>query len=114
MLAGFSYLLLGGYSHSRAGIALLSVAYFVVAMQTLRHKRWAIVISILVAFLLMIRWLPMVIINSLMFITGDELYLNSPATIFIVFIDAILFAIPSTVLSVIYAVKYKTLKVNTQ
>ena len=109
MLAGFSSLLLGLYSHGRAGIVLLSVGYSVVAIQALRHKRWAIIISIIVAFLLMIRWLPMVIMNGWMFITGDELYLDSPATIFIVLIYTVLFAIPSTVLSVIYTFKYKTI-----
>lgn len=80
----------------------LVVGYVVIAVFTLLGKRWAWGISVIVAFSLMIRWLPMVLINAWMFISGHELYQDSPATIFIVLLYAVLFAIPATFLCGLY------------
>lgn len=79
-----------------------SLAYCGISQIARTSKPWAIGICILIAFLSMIRWLPMVILNLGMFIGRHPLYLDSPATIFIVAIYACLFAFPPTALSIMY------------
>jgi len=107
MTIAFSYLLIGAYSSLRAILVVLCICYIITAFNALFKKRWAVIISVLVAGLLMFRWLPMVVINIWMFSTGHPLYADSPGTILIVLINAILFAIPSTLLCVFYFVNRK-------
>lgn len=102
MISAFAYIVHGRYSDSRAILLALSVTYAAVSFFALTGKRWAIVVSVVIAILLMIRWLPMVAINVWMFISGHELYRDSPATIFVVLSYAVVFAIPSTVLCGLY------------
>jgi len=109
-MAGASlFLLFGKYSSPRAVFLALSVCFVIVAFQAISKNRWAVAISILVASLVMVRWLPMVVVNSWMFISGHELYQNSPATIFIVIINIIIFTAPSTALCISYFLNRKKL-----
>ena len=103
----YLYLVLGRYSDSLAILLTLGVAYVGISFFALAGKRWAIVTSTIVAILLMIRWLPMVAINTWMFISGHELYRDSPATILVVLSYAVVFAIPSTILCCLYLAQRK-------
>lgn len=107
MLSAFAYLVHGRYSDPRAILLTLGVAYTVVSLFALVGKGWAIGISVIIAILLMIRWLPMVAINTWMFMSGHDLYRDSPATILVVFSYAVVFAIPSTILCGLYLVQRK-------
>lgn len=107
MAGAFLFLLIGLYSIPRAVIFALCIFFVVVSLLALLKNRWAIAISVLVAIILMLRWLPMVIINTWMFISGHELYQDSPATILVVLSYAIVFAIPSTILNILYFVNRK-------
>jgi hypothetical protein len=59
--------------------------------------------------MVMVLWLPMVAMNAFMFISGHELYKDSPATILIVLSYAIVFAMPATTLCVLYLVHRKNI-----
>jgi hypothetical protein len=97
MLLGFLFLVVRtGYDKYRGVLLLVSSLFVIVSIFALMQKRWAIIISMIVAVLLFIRWTPMVEINFYMFFSGHELYQDSPATIFIVFDYFILFALPSS------------------
>jgi hypothetical protein len=107
MVSAFAYLVHGRYSDPRAILLTLGVAYAVISFFALVGKRWAIGISVIIAILLMIRWLPMVAINTWMFMSGHELYQDSPATILVVLSYGVVFAIPSTILCGLYLVQRK-------
>lgn len=102
MAGAFLYLVLGRYSEPRAVLLVICLVYIAISLFALAGKRWAIVMCIMVALLLTIRWVPMVAINAWMFATGHELYRDSPATILVVLSYAIVFAIPSLILCVLY------------
>jgi hypothetical protein len=107
MVSAFAYLVHGRYSDPRAILLTLGVAYAVISFFALVGRRWAIGIPVIIAILLMIRWLPMVGINTWMFMSGHELYQDSPATILVVLSYAVVFAIPSTILCSLYLVQRK-------
>ena len=107
MAVAFLLLVAGRYNHPRAILFSLGLAYAVISFYALKGKRWATFVSILVALTLMIRWLPMVTVNAWMFFTDHALYNDSPATIFVVMIYAIIFAIPSTALCGLYIAQIK-------
>jgi hypothetical protein len=96
-----------GVDSARLIIFLISVAYIYVAYQAISYKRWAVIIVTISILLLLIRWLPMVLVNFYMFFTGAELYLDSPATILVVIPLALLFALPSLLLFCWFCIKYK-------
>lgn len=108
MTSAFFFLLIGRYSNSRAVLLAIAFGYTFISFYTLAGRRWAIVVSIIAAILLMVRWLPMVAVNIWMFITGHPLYQDSPGTIFIVAIYAVIFAIPSTLLCGLYLAQRRT------
>lgn len=110
MLVWFAYLALGRYSHSRGVMLALATVYAIVAIFTLRQQRRAVAVSVVVASILMVRWLPMVGVNFWMFITRNELYQDSPATIFIVAVYALVFAVPATLLCTLYFMKRRNLR----
>ena len=107
MVIWFGLLLAGRYSETRALTFGISIAFFVVALLTLSQYRWAAILSVGTAFLVAFRYLPMVMVNALMFVSGHELYRDSPATVFVVLIYAFVFAIPSTVLCLLYIFNYR-------
>ena len=96
------YRLLGAYSNSRAVYCSFFILYVIIALFALIKHRWAIVISIIVSILLLIRWVPMVGINYWLYITKAPLYLDSPATIFIVHIIAVVYAFPALLTSLMF------------
>jgi len=103
----FSILLISSYSHIRAIIVFLCVGYVITAFQAFLNKRWAVLISIVVAILILIRWLPMVVLNFWMFYSEDALYLDSPGTIFIVLINSVLLVLPATILCLLYLFNWR-------
>lgn len=114
MLVWLAYLVLGRYSFLRGVMIALAVIYAIIAILALRQRRWAIVASVIVAAILMIRWLPMVAVNFLMFITRNELYRGSPATILVVAAYALVFAFPATLLCTLFFVKRRDLRLMLQ
>lgn len=111
MLVWFSYMAQVRYSHSRGVILIIAAFYVIVAILALRLKRWAIAVCVVVAALIMLRWFPMVIINLLMFIFQNAHYRDSPATIFIVAVYLVVFALPASLLCTLYFVKRRDLRV---
>ncbi len=108
MIGAFSCLI-SHYSNPRALLLALACIYLIVSLLAMFHMRWAVGTCVLVAFVLMIRWLPMVSVNIWMFFSGHELYQDSPATILIVLIYAIVFAVPATLLCILYLANRKKL-----
>jgi hypothetical protein len=109
MLAAFGYLAVGGYTNVRGALLALAAAYVIASVFALRGSRWAVAISVAASALLTLRWLPVVVMNTWMFISGHELYQDSPGTIFIVASYAIVFAIPSTMILALFILKRKEL-----
>lgn len=109
MLIAFGLLALFGPNMSRSVIFLASGLYAANSFFALHRRRAALIINVVVAALLLIRWLPMVSLNFYMFASGHELYLDSPATIFVVAIYAILFAFPACLLCSLYFIQRKVL-----
>lgn len=81
--------------------------YVVVSFLSVMRFRWALAIVWIVPYILMLRFLPMVLYNLAMFVFGHPLYQDSPATILVVLVTAIVFAIPATVVSAFFVRYYK-------
>jgi len=96
-----------GIDYGRLVFFIFSIAYVFISEQALYFTRWAVIIVILTALLLLLRWLPMVVVNFYMFFTGAELYLDSPGTILVVIPLTLLFAFPSLLLFCWFCIKYK-------
>lgn len=109
MLSAFVYLAVSGYNSTRGALLVAATAYVASSIAALRGYRWAVVLAVVVSTLLLIRWLPMVVVNFWMFISGHELYQDSPATIFIVAAYAVVFAIPSVAVCTLLALSRKEL-----
>lgn len=86
----------------------LSLAFFLSACAAF-HSRLALLLVLIFTLLFLLRWLPMVAINIWMFSTDHPLYLDSPATIMIVAVYALLFAIPALIFSIAYLLQWPTL-----
>jgi len=110
MWLAFFILFVSAPSVPRAAILVALSAFIAVAFLAVRGSRWALVLSICVAVLLLVRWLPMVVVNFWMFFTNHPLYLDSPATIFIVGINAMLFAIPAAILLTLASLQWRQVK----
>lgn len=80
---------------------LLLMYYFLIA-GVFRGRIWSIRLSIMPPLLAFLITAPMVTMNIFMFITGHELYRDSPATIFIVGVVAILVTMPSFLVLILY------------
>ena len=89
-------------SESATGVTIgvFSVAYLIAAIACLANVRVGWIVAILIPILPLLRWTPMVAVNFWMFFTGHELYQDSPATIFIVAINAIIFVVPGLLIYV--------------
>ncbi len=83
-------------SGSFMGVAFgaISIAYLAAALACLTNSKAGWIVALAVPILPLLRWTPMVVMNFWMFFTGHELYKDSPATIFIVAINAIMFVLP--------------------
>jgi hypothetical protein len=80
--------------------AMLTMAGVVVGV--FRRSRRFLPLSVFPAALLVAFSAPMVIWNVFAFLTGHLLYLDSPGTIFVVLVIAIMVTLPSTVVLAIY------------
>ena len=107
MWLAFAHRLISSPTAPRAIVLAVLSALVAVAFLALRGRKWALVLTIFVAIVLLVRWFPMVIVNFWMFFTGHPLYLDSPATIFVVAINSILFAIPAVVLVALFSAQWR-------
>ena len=114
MAMAFAALFIGSASSPRFVVLTLTIAYVGISTAAFRLKRWSLTAVILVAVLLTIRWLPMVIINFWMFFTRHPLYTDSPATIIIVAINALLFALPGLLLVSLYSLQWRSVRLALQ
>jgi hypothetical protein len=110
MLAAFGYLAVGSYNNVRGALLLAAATYVAASAVALRGSRWAIATTVVVAVLLLIRWLPVVVVNTWMFISGHELYRDSPGTIFIVAAYAVVFAVPAAIVCTLFYLNGKVLR----
>ncbi len=108
LVAAFLVLFLGGPSYGRA-VPLAAAGLFAgisyVALNA--PRRWALVLVIATALLLTAGKLPAMMGNFWMFATDHPLYLASPATIFMVIIDAMLFVLPAFILLMCHVVRWR-------
>jgi len=90
-----------------AVLLIFAVISGFVLLDLSRSKRWAWWASGIPMTIFLALSVPMVVYNCYLFITNDDLYLDSPATIFVVAIYTILFVIPAlaSVISLILARK---------
>jgi hypothetical protein len=107
MLMAFMALVVFGPTVPRLVVFVVALAYVGVSLTALRSKVWALLVSIGVAAMLLARWLPMVIINFRMYLDDHPLYVDSPATILIVGINALLFVVPATLLLLFYLIQWR-------
>ena len=111
MLVAVFLLLVAGPSVARATLMLASFIYVSISIAALGLRRWSVVAVVVIGVMLLIRWLPMVLINAWMFLTNHPLYENSPATIFIVGIYAVIFAVPAFIMVALYIFHWRNLYV---
>ena len=84
-----------------AGTVLLLgmvLGYAGIASLALKKHKSAVAGSVVAAIVVAGRWLPMVLLNLWLFMSGDARYRDSPGTILGVVLYALIFAIPSTFL----------------
>jgi accessory gene regulator protein AgrB len=110
MFIAFALLEIGLHTATRLVMLSLTILYLGVAILALRGWRWALLLSVAVALLEVVWWAPALITNMWMFVTGHELYQDSPATIIVVLIEALLLVIPAAVLCIAYAVQWRQLR----
>jgi hypothetical protein len=80
-----------------------------VAFAAVEDRRWALAVSFLVATGLLAFWLPWVVLNLHAFITDDPLYLNSPGTILVVAVNALIFCVPALLVVLAYTWRVRVL-----
>lgn len=90
-------------------IGLLSITYLAAAIACFANVRIAWVVALVIPILPLVRWTPMVVVNFWMFFTGHELYHDSPATIFIVATNALMFVLPGLFIYLCIALDRKRL-----
>lgn len=93
---------LDGFSFFSTAQFVIILLYVIACRQARKLKPWALKGVLVMSVIISVRYLSMVLINIFMFITGHELYRDSPATIFVVLMNATLFAIPATIFSLYY------------
>ena len=90
-------------------IGVISVAYLAASVACLGNVRIGWFVALVIPILPLLRWTPMVIVNFWMFFTGHELYQDSPATIFIVAMNAFMFVLPGMLIYFCLALDRKRL-----
>jgi len=81
---------------------VLAAVYLLACIRARGSSRAAWVVALVAPVVICARWLPMVLLNVVAFVRDDPLYLDSPATIFIVAIDALILVVPSLVLIALF------------
>ena len=87
-----------GVAYTHLFLFLVSMVYIGAAFQCQYNNRVAWWMAIPVPALFLLMYLPMVLHNFALFFAGDALYLDSPATIFVVVIDALVFVMPALII----------------
>lgn len=82
----------GGWVGALIGVA--TIIYLVACFGCFSDRRSAWLVAIILPALVLARWLPMVVGNVYMYWSGHELYRDSPATILVVGVYAIVFVLP--------------------
>jgi hypothetical protein len=107
LLAAFLTLAVLGPTIPRVVLLIAPLAFGGITWLALRGRVWALLLVIGAAVIVLARWLPMVIVNVDMFLRDDPLYLDSPATILIVAIYAVLLVGPALILVMLYLVQWR-------
>jgi len=81
---------------------VLTAVYLLACIRARGSSRVAWVVALIAPVVICAIWLPMVLLNVVAFVRDDPLYLGSPATIFIVAIDALVLVLPSLVLIALF------------
>lgn len=108
ILLSFFVLILFGLKAS-AFIFMACVLYCIVSIRAYMQERWSVAAVLFFIILCMLYWLPMVASNFYIFYSGSNVFYDSPGTILVVGIFAILFAFPSSFLFLYFICKYKNL-----
>lgn len=90
----FGILTLASPSLVGVTFGVISIVYFVATLACLANSIRGWIVALAFPILPLLRWTPMVVVNTWMFFTGHELYRDSPATIFVVATYAVIFVIP--------------------
>jgi len=85
------------------------VVYCVVFLATLNHQTRWVRLTIVPPLLIFCFTVPLVLFNLFAFVSNDILYRNSPATIFVVLVFALLILLPSTVVLSLYWINRKAI-----
>jgi hypothetical protein len=80
----------------------LAVIYLLACILALGSSRLGWVAALVVPVIICARWLPMVALNVIAFAKDDPLYLDSPGTIYVVGIYALLFVFPALALVTLF------------
>ena len=85
-------------------LAFLGVAcvYLLACIAAVQSSRVAWIISILVPIVICALWLPMVVVSLIAYAKGDPRYRDSPATILVVAVEAVVFAAPALLLVILF------------
>lgn len=92
---------------SRLPLLVAAIVYLAASFLAVRQNRVAVIMVFIFSGIVMLRFLPMVLYNLAMFVFGHPLYQDSPATILVLLVIAMLFAIPATVVSAFFVRYYK-------
>jgi hypothetical protein len=114
MLVALDALVLLRWQASTADGALLvlflaALAYAAVAFAAVEDHRWALAVSFLAAIGLLVFWLPWVVLNFNAFLKEDPLYQNSPGTILVVAVNALIFCLPALLVVLAYTLRFRVL-----
>ena len=107
LVGALGLLAVGGPSVVRAALLALAVSFAGASLSALRHRRWAVAVVVIAAPAVALLWTPTVVVNFWLFAQGDTRYRDSPATILVVALYAVLFALPSCMLAVGYGLNRK-------
>lgn len=92
---------------SRLPLFVAAIVYLAASFLAVRQNRVAVILVFIFSGIVMLRFLPMVLYNLAMFVFDPPLYQDSPATILVVLVTAMVFAIPATVVSAFFVRYYK-------
>ncbi len=103
MVLAIGSLAITSFPSAWAAVFGVALGFAAASFAALRHQAWALGVVIGGALAMALRWTPMVLLNAWAFAQGDPRYGDSPGTILVVVIYAVLFAIPGCLLVFGYA-----------
>jgi hypothetical protein len=92
----------------------LSFVYSTLGIISNRKRAWIASISLLTLYWLIMGWQAIVsfFLNNYLFFTNHPLYIDSPATILVVYAGAIFGILPAGILTLLYIFNYKQIRTN--